>query len=122
LSLFAEIVRVLFLRTKQFRRGTAFPDGPPARGGTGTMSARRRRDFTADACQAYHGTYGGGDALWRLHCTPDGPGAAAAATTAAQLPPLGTVRGRPFGETVAYVGIICTIQVVKALLYSSTVT
>jgi hypothetical protein len=30
LSLFAEIVRVHVLRTKHFRRGTAFPGGPPA--------------------------------------------------------------------------------------------
>ena len=86
------------------------------------MSARRRRDFTADACQAYHGTYGGGDASWRHDCTPNGPGAAAAATTAAQLPPLGPVQGRPFGETVAYGGIICMIQVVKPLFFSSTLT
>jgi hypothetical protein len=48
---------------------------------------------------------------------------AAAATNAAQLPPLGPRRGWTFGETVAYVRIICTIQVVvKPLLHASTVT
>ena len=88
------------------------------------MSARRRRrHVTADAFQGEPPTFGGGGASWRLRCPPGGPGGAAAATNAAQLPPLGPRRGWTFGETVAYVRIICTIQVVvKQLLHASTVT
>jgi hypothetical protein len=128
LSLFAEIVRVHVLRTKHFRRGNAIPGGPPAVTALEAAPHERppppprlhRRRLPGRA--AHHGAYGGGGASLRLHCPPGGPGATAAATTAAQLPPLGPVQGRPFGETVAFGGIICMIQVVKPLIFASTLT